>query len=431
MKLSQESLLGLKRHFLGALSEPSPVWIVPAPGPKLLLTSDGDLRISPSAFVVDFGTVESPGEERRTLRVINLDQETLLLKVRNPNPWLTASWLGNGGGTIAHLAAGRSDLELVAAHDFLEEKRLAGSVELLAETLSGSSLSSEIQVRLAATKPHPVGLYDFQGSAKPESIDFGLLDPAASGPEAAVSYSFSFQNMTSVPLVVSFADLPAWLVFEVDGHQRRGPAAGRFFERPAPFQAEVRPVRTSQFLGLQRGRLRLTTNDFRPDLQQVDLQLTATIEPSKPCVTVDPPALTRISPAESCWMEAVLANWGKTPARLSLKSVSPAIQIQERPVVPAARNGEPGRAALRIRVSSSQLASGPQSLPLVLHVQDGEPAEVSVPVWVNVGEPGEPGEEEPAAQPRSPVRVQVLVTAVLFLLLMLVFLVVFRDVLSG
>jgi hypothetical protein len=339
MKLSQESLLGLKRHFLGALSEPSPFWIVPAPGPKLLLTSDGDLRISPSAFVVDFGTVESPGEERRTLRVINLDQETLLLKVRNPNPWLTASWLGNGDGTIAHLAAGGSELELVAAHDCLEEKRLAGSVELLAETLGGSSLSSEIQVRLAATRPHPVGRYDFQGSAEPGPFDFGLLDPAASGPEAAVSYTLSFQNLTSVPLVVSFADLPAWLVFEVDGHQRRGPAAGRFFERPAPFQAEVRPVRTFQFLGRQSGRLRLITNDSRPDLQQVDLELSARIESSKPYV--------------------------------------------------------------------------------------------SVPVWVNVGEPGEPGEEEPAAQPRSPVRVQILVTAVLFLLLMLVFLVVFRDVLSG
>lgn len=291
MKLSQESLLGLKRHFLGALSEPSPVWIVPAPGPRLLLASDGALSGSSGACVVDFGRVESPGEERRTLRVVNLDGEMLFLSLRNPNPWLSAAWQGNGSQSI-QLAAGGAELKLVVAHDLLEETELAGSVELVAETLAGSTLSSDLLVRLATVRPHPAGRYDFQGSPEPRPYDFGRLDPAASGPE---SYSLSFENLTQVPLEVSFADLPAWLVFEVDGHQRRGPAEGRFFERRAPFRATVRPVRGLPLAGPQSGRLRMVTNDSRGELRQVDLALSARFEPSNPSVSTELPALARVA----------------------------------------------------------------------------------------------------------------------------------------
>lgn len=298
MKLSQESLLGLKRHFLGALSEPSPVWIVPVPGPRLLLASDGALQRSAGACVVDFGRVESPGEERRRLRVVNLQQETLLLRIRNPHSWLAAAWQGDRDGDTVHLASGSVDLELVVAHDSLEETELAGAVEILAETLDGSSLSSGFLVRLAAVRPHPVGRYDFQGSAQPRPHDFGLLDPAASGADAAAPYSLSFDNLTAVPLEVSFADLPAWLVFEVDGHQRRGPASGRFFERRAPFRAVIRPVRSSRFVGPQSGRLRMVTNDARRELQQVDLALSARFEPSASSVAAELPALARVPPGE-------------------------------------------------------------------------------------------------------------------------------------
>lgn len=299
MKLSQESLLGLKRHFLGALSEPSPVWIVPAPGPSLLLASDDVLKRSAGACVVDFGRVESPGEERRKLRVINLEQEPLLLRLRNPNDWLLATWQSNSGNAnTLHLAPGGAELHLVVAHDFLQETELAGRVELLAETLAGSSLSSELLVRFTAVRPHPVGRYDFQGSTEPRPHDFGLLDPAASDPEAAACYSLSFDNLTAVPLEVSFSDLPAWLVFEVDGHQRRGPAAGRFFERRAPFRAVIRPVRSSRFAGPQSGRLRMVTNDARRELQQMDLALSARFEPSVPGIAAEPPTLARLSPGE-------------------------------------------------------------------------------------------------------------------------------------
>ena len=304
MKISQESLLGLKRHFLGALSEPSPVWIVPAPGPRLLLASEGALSGSPGACVVDFGTVESPGEERRRLRVINLDQELLLLRIRNPNTWLSASWQGHAGrnSDALHLAAGAAELDLVVPHDFLEETALAGPVELLAETLTGSSLSSEVLVRLATVRPYPAGRYDFQGSTEPRPFDFGHL----AGPESAASYSLSFENLTQVPLEVGFADLPAWLVFEVDGHQRRGPAEGRFFERRAPFRATIRPFHSPRFAGPQSGRLRMITNDARGELRQMDLALSARFGPSNLAVTAAPPPVVAESPASRFRVEALV-----------------------------------------------------------------------------------------------------------------------------
>src|SRR5436190_10245662 len=111
MKLSHESFLELKRHFLGVLSEPSPLWVVPAPGPRVLLAGTA-LRWG-GVSVVDLGTVESPGEERRTLRVENLGTETLTLELENSNPWLEARWL-RGNGHILHLDGSSAELELVA-----------------------------------------------------------------------------------------------------------------------------------------------------------------------------------------------------------------------------------------------------------------------------------------------------------------------------
>lgn len=431
MKLSQDSLLGLKRHFLGALSEPSPVWLCPAPGPRLLLASRGALRNGSNGCAVDFGTVDSPGEERRTLRVVSLGEETLTLKIQNPPSWLAASWHGATGDTV-HLAADESsELELVAAHDFLEEKSLAGPVELLAETLGGESLASEILVRLATRRTRPVGQYDFQGFAEPRSFDFGRLDPAASGPEVLQSYAVSFRNLTSVPLNVSFADLPPWLVFEVDGYQRRGPAVGRFFERTAPFQAQIRPIRSFEFLGLQHGRLNLWTNDSRPHLQQIAIELSADIESAKPYVTVEAPEPVRVSTAEPCWVEARLVNWGKSSSRLSLKGLSPVLQIEGRPTVPGAKDGEPGRATLRIRIVSEKLPTGSHPLTLTLRVEDGEPAEIVVPVWVSVVQPDVPQELHSDVQPSRSIQPVTVLTVLLFLLLMIVFVAIFRDVLPG
>src|SRR5262249_10206253 len=213
-------------------------------------TSRGALQSSPQGCVVDLGTKESPGRERRTLRVANLGVETLVLAIQDSPSWLTARWL-DGGGEAVHLSPrGRgAELDLLAEHDGLEETTFLGSIPLLAETLTGEISRFEILVRLTTRQTRPFGRYHFQGLEEPRLCDFGLLDLAASGAESFPSYVLSFENMTSVPLVASFADLPDWLVFEVDGYQRRGPAAGRFFGRAAPFQGGVRPILPPPFQG--------------------------------------------------------------------------------------------------------------------------------------------------------------------------------------
>jgi len=419
MKLSEESFVGLKRHFLGVLSEPSPLWVVPAPGPRVLLAGAA-LRWNGES-VVDLGTAESPGEERQTLRVVNLGTETLTLKLENPNPWLEARWF-QGHGHVLHLDGSSAELELVVDHDFLEDTVLAGSVRLLAESLDGKSRAAEIPVRFATHRTQPYGQFGFQGLPEPRVFDFGSLDVKSSGQDMLPAYTLSIQNLTSVPLVVSFADLPAWLVFEVDGYQRRGPVSGRFFERTAPFQVEIRPICSLQFLGTQRSSLRLRTNDARPAWRDVNLEFTARIETTKPYVTLTAPQRARLAPGEAGWVEAVLTNWGHSPARLSLRSLSPALQLHDRPVVPGARDGKPGQATLRIRIAPSQLPPGPHSLLLTLRIENGEPQDIAIPVGVDVVAASEKPET-----PRFRLRPKIVAAAAISLLLVLILILIFSS----
>lgn len=386
MKFSHEAFVGLKRHFLGALTEPPRLWVVPVPGPRLLFTARGVLRQSERGCVVDFGTAESPGTELRTLRVSNLGEETITVALQELPPWLAARWLQPGDGEVVHLTPGEegAELEITVEHDFLKDTTLDGSIRLLARDLSGNQGSEELQVRLATRRTRPVGLFDFQGSPEPLPHDFGVLDPTASGPETLTSYTLSFQNLTSVHLVVSFADLPAWLTFEVDGYQRRGPAKGRFFERAAPFQVEIRPIRTPQFLGFQQGRLCLWTNDTRPAFQMVDLRFSARIEASRPVLRALPPEPVRTTSTEPCVVEAQVENWGQSPARISLRAPDPSIELVERPVIPGAVDGQPGRGRLRMQISPARLSPGPHTLSLALRVDGGVPPEITVPVRLDV-----------------------------------------------
>jgi hypothetical protein len=415
MRLTQEAFLGLKRHFLGALSEPPSLWVVPVPEPRLLLASRDALQGNLRGCSLDFGTVESPGETRGNLRVANLGPETLTIKLGSSPAWLRARWRDNSGDAV-HLAGSDVELELIATHDALEETPMTGCLELKAESLTGESRISEIQVRLTARRLQPVGVFSFRGSSEPGPVDFGVLDIAASGPEVLESCTLSFENRTSVPLKVSFADLAAWLVFEVDGYQRRGPAAGRFFERDAPFQVDLRPVRVAHFLGAQQGRLLLRTNDSRPDYQQVELDLSAQIVSSRPYLEVIPPERVRIAPGEQVWVEAMLKNHGQESARLR-EARSPGLHIPDWPVVPANQDGQPGTAALRIRVAP-QLPPGHHALSFTVSSRNSDQRDIAVPIRVEVVAPGETA-EPPAPPPPSLFRPGLVIAALVVLLLVL------------
>lgn len=426
MNFSHEAFVGLKRHFLGALTEPPRLWVVPAQGPRLLFTARGALRQSERGCIVDFGTTESPGKELRTVRVSNLGPETITVALQELPPWLAARWLQAGDGEVVHLTPGEegAELELTAEHDFLKDTTLDGSLRLLARDLSGNQCSEDLHVRLATRRTRPLGHYDFQGSPEPCPYDFGALDPTASGPEALASYTLSFQNLTSVPLVVSFAELPAWLTFEVDGYQRRGPARGRFFERAAPFQVEIRPIRTPQFLGPQQDRLCLWTNDSRPAFQMVDLLFSARIEATRPLLRALPPEPVQTTSAEPCWVEAQMENWGLSPARISLRAPDPSIELAERPVIPGAVDGQPGRGTVRMKISPARLSPGSHALSLALRVDGGVPPEITVPIRVHVV--AAPKQETPLRSvTKAPLRLPPAVAvAALFALLLLLALIV-------
>lgn len=345
MTLSRDSVLALKRHFVGGLQVPSPLWLEPVPAPQVLLTSDA-LR----GGLLDFGVVSSPGRERRIVRVTDHSDRAVTTELQEAPPWLHARWLAS------------DELELTTEHSVSRETLMSGVIRLQVTDASDASRTVEIGVRMVARCAQPLGTYDFHGSKVPRPYDF------ANG-----AYELSFGNQTSVPLVLSFADLPSWLAMTVDGHTRHGPAPGKFFERAAPFRATIWARAVP---GTHAASVRLVTNDPRPPYQSMELLLSATFEPASAFVQVHVPG----EPRE----EVILENYGRSPARLTAESMDPAIDMRDLPVIPPAQKGRPGSATLPLRVRAEQLSPGTHTLFLALRVIDGEPPEITVPVQVNI-----------------------------------------------
>ena len=248
MKLSRDSVLALQRHFLGALRAPARTWLEPLPSPPLVFRGDA-LR----SGTLDLGSVSSPGEERCVVRICNRSAERVDVRIGAAPAWLTARWLGVDGDT-APVGCGDSGvtLEIRVIHD--DEREFRGTLPFVL-----GNRVEELNVRMAARRLHPVAQFDFHGSPVPQPVDFGAGDG---------SYRLSVMNATSVPLVVTFSDLPPGLTFEIDGRSRSGPIAGPFFERTAPFAVDLHP----QLFGLPGGVIRLHTNDPRPELQDMELR---------------------------------------------------------------------------------------------------------------------------------------------------------------
>lgn len=363
MNLSRDSILALQRHFLGALSVPSRTWLEPLPIQPLVVAGAA-LRSQSDGCVIDFGSVSSPGEERCLVQVGNRGLERVDVRLGAPPAWLLASWVDAGGDTVS-LATGESaSLELIIPHDV--EREFAGDLRFhIADREEG------LGVRMVARRTHPIAQIDFNGAQIPRPFDFGTDD----GP-----YVLTIANRTSIPLVVSFADLPDWLTFHVEGRSRGGPAPGPFFERSAPFAVELRP----QHLGLHSGVLRMRTNDPRPEMRDIELHLAACVVAAKPCLRAVPPPRVRLRADQTVTVNAQLANWGRTQARTSKEAVPAALSIREDAVVPAAHDGKPGAVTLPIRVAPRTLIPGAHTLTLSLRVDGGDPARIDLPVELDV-----------------------------------------------
>lgn len=250
MKLSRDSVLALQRHFLGALRAPARTWLEPLPSTPLLFLGAA-IRLD----TLDLGSVSSPGEERSRVRVCSRSAQRIDVRIAEVPSWLTARWLGvEGDSVVMHGGDAGAPLEVRVIHD--DERELHGALRFAV----GSHVE-ELPVRMIARRTHPLALFDFNGSAVPHPFDFGTADG---------TYALSVANATSIPLIVTFSDLPGGLTFEVDGRHRNGPIAGPFFERAAPFTVQLRP----QLFGLSGGTLRLQTNDPRPEMRDIALAFT-------------------------------------------------------------------------------------------------------------------------------------------------------------
>ncbi|MGZ5444193.1 MAG: hypothetical protein ACXW31_10110 [Thermoanaerobaculia bacterium] len=358
MNFSRDAVLALQRHYLGALSTPARTWLEPLP-PAHLAFAGSAIRSDREGCVLDFGTVDTSEGERRTIRVFRPGDRPAAIRVDEVPAWLRADWCDGAAG--AALA--------VQIVDDAEGER-AGTVTLWVRDDLGARLET-LRVRIAVRPRNPVATIIFNGSTTPHAHDFGT---------DGGDYTIAVANRTSVPLVVRLADLPDWLELVVDGCSRRGPVAGVFFERTAPFRVVLRP----RLLGRQSGSLRMQTNDPRPELCDIELHFTACVAPVRPHVrALGPPPLAIRSPKTAA-TQIRLENQGRSPARVTSGNRTPSMVTAATTVVPGARDGQPGTAVLPIRIQSSQLSPGPQVVPIDLHVDGGDPSEVRVLVHVTV-----------------------------------------------
>jgi hypothetical protein len=368
MNLARDSILALQRHFLGALSTPAHAWLVPLPAPRLAFAGSA-VRTTSEGCVLDFDTVELPAEAQYRLRISNPGAEGLLVRLAERPPWLSARF-AEADVDVVVLGAGDpgATIELTIVCD--EERELTGALRFVVDS-SDTRRTEELPVRMTARRTHPVAELEFNGGSEPHTYDFGSSDEP---------YHLSVANRSSVPLVVAFSDLPAWLTFEVDGVCRSGPAGGRFFERTAPFTATIKP----HLLGRHYGAIRIATNDPRPELRTIELRFSACMMASKPFVRAFAPQGVRLRTDQTATIQARLENWGRFPARMTRKALPKSLRLPELPVVPAAIDGNPGMVTLPIRILPAKLAAGRHRLSLMLRVEGGDPAEVDVPVHVEV-----------------------------------------------
>ena len=369
MSLSRESLLALQRHFLGALSAPSRTWLEPLPLARLAYVGSIVHR-GPGGCVLDFGTVASPGKEHHAIRISHRGPEHVEVRIAGTPPWLKARWRDAGGDRITlQFGTPAAMLDLTIAHDSDDDFR--GSLRLAIDD-GVTERVDEIPLRMTARRVYPLAVLDFNGSPHPQPHDFGEND---------TPYVLTVRSATSIPLLVRCADLPDWLLFEVDGRKRGGPLRGRFFERSSPLTIHLRP----QFLGRHKGSLRIQTDDPRPEWQSIQLPLASSLTSARPCVRAVAPARTRIYRRQMLVVVARLENFGREAARVSLPSALPqALQMADALIVPAAHDGHPGVMSFGVRIIASQLEAGRHALPVTIAVAGGVPAAVTMAIEVDV-----------------------------------------------
>lgn len=387
MDLSYDSLIELKHHFVGALTQPCPFWLAPAEGTEVGFLGGG-VAETPDGCSVDLGAVPALGEEVRAVRLLNLGREPLTLRLEGaPPPWLAVRWpAGETAGRVPLAGAGgAADLELAFRGTHLAEETLQATLRLVAEGADGESRQLAMTVRLR-TRLGRHGRFDFNGAAAPERHDFGALDPTAAA-AAAPAYTLRIAGAGDAPLGIELHGLPDWLTCEIGGATRSGPAAGRFHDaacaRGEVFEATFRPVVSFRFLGLREARVTLVTDDEREELRRVEIELRAQIETAAVYLEALVPEPFFVVPPATHDLKIPLTNWGRSPARLEVEECPAGLEVLPLPGVKGATGRLRGRADLRVRLASEGLAPGPHQLRLVLRVQ-GSPRRLAVPIRATV-----------------------------------------------
>jgi hypothetical protein len=384
-EITREDFLDLKRLFIGGeLREPSPFVLSLPRGPLVDCSGEGIVGHE-RGCTVDFGTLAAIGHHRRAIRVENLGTDAVTVTLKNSLSWLRARWTDSAEDAVRLGKLGEATgLELLFQGDLPQERTLTGTLGVTARAEEGEESRQEILVRLSTRMNVPFGRYDFHGAAFPSPHDFGLLDPAQSGPEKLGGYHGTVEPVGPAPLQVRLQDLPEWLAFEADGHTRPGPAPGCFYEREAPCHFSLRPMRSFKFLGLRQAKVVLHTNEARSSYQRMEIELAARFESERAYVYAAPPGSLELVPPGVRAFDIALSNWGSAPASLRLEDKSGGLEVGPLPVIPRAIGNSPGQEIVQVSVDPQGLRPGDQFLYLTLRVEDGSPEILSIPIRAHV-----------------------------------------------
>jgi hypothetical protein len=160
MRPSAEALLSLKRHFVGALLEPSPCEIEALPEPTLLVAGRM-LALRPDGV-----TVTSDADEGQVMSVWNLGAEPVTVSLEGPTRAVEAQWMG-GGQTAVLSVDDRAELTLRAAAGSAAEPR-NDRLRVRAVTLSGLGADLTVAVEVVRRRSKPAPFLESETGSSPE-----------------------------------------------------------------------------------------------------------------------------------------------------------------------------------------------------------------------------------------------------------------------
>lgn len=375
---------GLKELFVGGeLHQPQKSWLIPVKEPLIYI--DGDrIETKKDQLWLNFGSVSPLQTKEESITVSNLTQQPFMVWVKVYADYLSANWENQFEEILLERSGGTADLQVTFKGGKLNKKSYTQAISLLAETDSGENIETLLNVRIDTTANFPHAKFDFNGMQRAIPHGFGTIDPVKPDTGSPQSYRLGIVNTGQETLTVSLESLPPWLTVKKNKKTVKPHPAELNISPNKEVTVTFRPKAALEFLGKQKCRTTLITNDSRPDHREIPLQFSVKQEINEAFVTAITPPRIEVDQRGSSEFKIQLLNHGNSEATITPKDGSAAVTIDKQTVIPAASDGRAQEIDLRATASGKGLTPGVQQLTLKLTVSGGSQEELTIPIDITV-----------------------------------------------